>query len=233
MKIALLVFCSAVLVLPAANGQCINVTLPNVLDLGSCLGSTLGTCPDTSDGLLQDLQGILRCVLRILPRLGDPIQVLASIADLLEVVLQSLGLSVDVRVLSEILCRPLGIPIFNCDSLTLRNSTCRAPLQVTLPSTFDIGQCMNTTLLFCAEGSPVTDSAVRQLMRALGCILSAAPEGVQLNLTRSLACPLTEVITSSLNEFTQVLPFRALTRGITTTVGTLTDSLLRAATSCP
>ncbi|KAM7315851.1 putative secreted protein [Ixodes scapularis] len=233
LKVVLFVSCSGFLALRTANAECINVTLPNVLDLGSCLGTTLVTCPDTSDGLLLDLQTITRCVLEILPQVGDPIQVLDSVLDLLEVVLERLGLSFDVRVLSEILCRPLGLPIFNCGNTNARNSTCGPPLQVTLPSGFNVGHCMNRTLLFCAEGTPVTDPVVRELVKALSCILSGAPEDIQLNLVQSLVCPLVDVVTSSLDEFTEFLPFRVLTRGIKTTVGTLTDSLLESVISCP
>ncbi|KAG0413290.1 hypothetical protein HPB47_009569 [Ixodes persulcatus] len=210
LKIVLFVSCSGFLVIRTANAECINVTLPNVLDLGSCLRTTLVTCPDTSDGLLLDLQTITRCALEILPQVGDPIQVLASVLDLLEVVLERLGLSLDVRVLSEILCRPLGLPIFNCGNTNARNSTCGPPLQ----------------------GTPVTDPVVRELVRALSCILSGAPEDIQLNIVRSLVCPLVDVVTSSLDEFTEFLPFRVLTRGIKTTVETLTDSLLESVISC-
>ncbi|CAN7940492.1 unnamed protein product [Ixodes hexagonus] len=235
LKVALFVFFLGFLVLPAANAanaECINVTLPNILNLGTCLGTTLRTCPDTSDGLMSDLENILRCVLGILPQLGDPIQVLAGVVDVLEVVLTRLGLSLDIRVLSEILCEPLGLPIFSCGGLSPINSACGTPLQVSLPSVFNIGHCLNTTLLFCAEGSPVTDSLVRELISALGCILSAAPDDLRLDRVRPLVCPLVDLISSSLNEFTEFLPFRVLTRGITRTVGTLTDSLLESVTSC-
>uniref|UniRef100_V5ICC3 Secreted protein n=1 Tax=Ixodes ricinus TaxID=34613 RepID=V5ICC3_IXORI len=144
LNFVLFVSCSGFLAFRTADAECINVTLPNVLDLGSCLGTTLVTCPDTSGGLLLDLQTVTRCVLEILPQVGDPIQVLDSVLDLLEVVLERLGLSFDVRVLSEILCRPLGLPIFNCGNTNARNSTIAAHLCRSLfPSAFNIGHCMN------------------------------------------------------------------------------------------
>uniref|UniRef100_A0A090XE68 Putative secreted salivary protein n=1 Tax=Ixodes ricinus TaxID=34613 RepID=A0A090XE68_IXORI len=62
---------TALFFLPATRAQCINVTLPNVLGLGGCLGTTLRTCPDTSEGLIPDLVVILRCVIGILP-VGRP-----------------------------------------------------------------------------------------------------------------------------------------------------------------
>lgn len=87
-----LFFFVGIVILPAANGQCINVTLPNILNLGECLGTTLRTCPDTSDGLVPDLATILGCVLQLLPQIASPVSVLFNVVGLLEAVLSRLGL---------------------------------------------------------------------------------------------------------------------------------------------
>ncbi|KAM7315849.1 putative secreted protein [Ixodes scapularis] len=231
-KICLLILGAGLLISPSANAKCINVTLPNVLNLGSCLGPTLVTCPDTSDGLLVDLARILRCVLQILPQVGNPVSVLHNLVGLLEAVVARLGLSPDIGALSKILCEPLGLPVFNCGAISPGNITCETPIDISLPSVFNIGHCLNTTLLFCAEGSTITEPILNELVRSLGCILSAAPEGLQLDLARSLVCPLVNVVTSSLDEFTEFLPFRFLTRGITRTVQQLTNTLVGSVPSC-
>lgn len=218
-------------IFPAVSAQCINVTLPNILNLGDCLGTTLRTCPDTSDGLLPDLTRILRCVLQILPQVGNPAAVLFNVVGLLETVLARLGLSGDIGGLANILCNPLGIPLLPCGTFSPGNLVCQAPLRISLPSVFNIGACLNRTLLFCEEGAKVTDPLLNELVGAIGCILSVAPDGLQLDLVQSLVCPLVGIINSSLEEFTALLPFRFLTRGITSVVNRLTGSLLGGITS--
>uniref|UniRef100_A0A224Y0Q2 23 kDa family member n=1 Tax=Rhipicephalus zambeziensis TaxID=60191 RepID=A0A224Y0Q2_9ACAR len=134
--------------------------------------------------------------------------------------------------LADILCRPLGISLFNCGTFSPGNIVCQEPLQISLPSVLNVGTCLNTTLLFCEAGSTISDSTLRELLQAVGCILSVAPEGLQLDLVSSLVCPLVEILNSSLDEFTSLLPFRFLTRGITNAVGSLTNNLLGAVGNC-
>lgn len=219
---------------PATQAQCINITLPNIFNLGGCLEGTLRTCPDTSNGLLPDLANILRCVLQILPQVTNPAGALYNVVGLLETVLSRLGISADIGGLSNILCNPLGLPIFNCDSLSISpgQAVCGTPLHISLPSAFNIGRCLNTTLLFCAEGSPITDSLLTELLEAVGCILSAAPGDMQLGLVQSLVCPLLEFLTSAVDQFLGFLPFRFLTRGIRRTVQGLTGNILDVV-NCP
>ncbi|KAL1427242.1 hypothetical protein MTO96_017534 [Rhipicephalus appendiculatus] len=210
MSYVLLVFGMALL--PAVNGQCINVTLPNILNLGECLGTTLRACPDTSAGLIPDLTRVLGCVVQILPQIGSPVSVLYNVVGLLEAVVSRLGLSVG--------------------PFSPGNIACQEPLQISLPSVFNIGSCLNRTLLFCEEGSTISDPILRELFQAVGCILSVAPDGLQLDLVSSLVCPLVDILNSSLNEFTSLLPFRFLTRGITNAVRSLTNNLLGAVGNC-
>lgn len=230
MSYVLLIF--GVAVLPAVNGQCINVTLPNILNLGECLGTTLRACPDTSAGLVPDLTRVLGCVLQILPQIGSPVSVLYNVVGLLEAVLARLGLSGDIGGLADILCRPLGIPLFSCGTFSPGNIACQEPLQISLPSVFNVGACLNTTLLFCQAGSTISDPILRELLQGVGCILSVAPEGLQLDLVSSLVCPLVDILNSSLEEFTSILPFRFLTRGVSRAVSSLTDNLLGAVADC-
>ncbi|XP_049523254.1 uncharacterized protein LOC119452820 [Dermacentor silvarum] len=230
MSYALLVF--GVALLPAGNGQCINVTLPNILNLGECLGTTLRACPDTSPGLIPDLTRVLGCVLQILPQIGSPVSVLFNVIGLLEAVLSRLGLPGDIGGLTDILCNPLGIPLFSCGAFSPGNIACQEPLQISLPSVFNVGACLNRTLLFCEAGSTISDPILRELFQAVGCILSVTPDGLQLDLVSSLVCPLVDILNSSLNEFTSLLPFRFLTRGITNAVRSLTNNLLGAVGNC-
>uniref|UniRef100_A0A023FUA4 23 kDa family member n=1 Tax=Amblyomma cajennense TaxID=34607 RepID=A0A023FUA4_AMBCJ len=218
--------------MPAVNGQCINVTLPNILNLGECLGTTLRACPDTSDGLIPDLTTVVGCVLQILPQVASPVSVLFNVVGLLEAVVAKLGLSGDIGGLANILCNPLGISLFNCGAFSPGNLACQEPLQISLPSVFNIGSCLNRTLLFCDAGSTVTEPILNGLISAVACILTGAPDALQLDLVSSLVCPLVDILNSSLDEFTSLLPFRFLTRGITNVVNRLTSGLLGSVGNC-
>lgn len=219
--------------LPATDAKCINVTLPNVLGLGECLGNTLRACPDTSDGLIPDLTVLLRCVVGILPEVANPASVLFNVVGLLEAVLSRLGISADIAGISNLLCRPFGFRLLPCGAFTPGNLVCSAPIQISLPSVFNIGNCLNRTLLFCENGQTISDPILTELLQAVGCILGAAPGAMGLGLARGLVCPLLDILNSAVTEFGNALPFGFLFRAIARITRALTDDVLGSIVSCP
>uniref|UniRef100_V5H4L0 Secreted protein n=2 Tax=Ixodes ricinus TaxID=34613 RepID=V5H4L0_IXORI len=164
------------LLLPSAHAQCINVTLPNVLGLGSCIGTRLQACPDTSD---WPFSGSNRapCVRGSSPTRSpvNPAAVLFHVAGLLETVLGRLGIAADITSISNLLCQPFGFQLLPCENFTSGTLVCGEPITVSLPSVFNIGSCLNRTALFCEEGDAVRDQILTELVEAIGCIVSGAP----------------------------------------------------------
>uniref|UniRef100_A0A0K8R2U2 Putative 23 kDa protein n=1 Tax=Ixodes ricinus TaxID=34613 RepID=A0A0K8R2U2_IXORI len=223
---------TALFFLPATRAQCINVTLPNVLGLGRCLGTTLRTCPDTSEGLLSDLLVILRCVVGILPEVANPASVLFNVVGLLEAVLSRLGISADIAGISNLICRPFGFALLPCNAFSPGNLVCSTPIQISLPSVFNIGNCLNRTLLFCENGRTISDPILTELVEAVGCILGAAPGAMGLGLARGLVCPLLDIVKSAVRELGNALPFGFLFRAVTRITQGLTDNILGAVDLC-
>ncbi|CAN8007870.1 unnamed protein product [Ixodes pacificus] len=220
------------LLLPSAQAQCINVTLPNVLGLGSCIGTRLQACPDTSDGLLPDLTALLECVVQVLPQAGNLAAVLSNVAGLLETVLGRLGITADINSISNLLCRPFGFPLLPCENFTSGTLVCGEPITVTLPSAFNIGSCLNRTALFCEAGQAVRDQILTELVAAVGCIVSGAPGTMGLNLAKALVCPLVEILKSATREFATALPFGFVFRAMANVIRALTDGLVGSVVSC-
>lgn len=220
------------LLLPNAQAQCINVTLPNVLGLGSCIGTRLQACPDTSDGLLPDVTALLECVVQALPRAGNPAAVLSNVAELLETVLGRLGIPADIVSISNLLCRPFGFPLLPCENFTSGTLVCGEPITVSLPSAFNIGSCLNRTALFCEAGQAVRDPILTELVEAVGCILSGAPGTMGLDLARALVCPLVEILNSATREFAAAFPFGLIARTMAKIIRVLTGRRLRSVVSC-
>ncbi|KAH6942649.1 hypothetical protein HPB50_008813 [Hyalomma asiaticum] len=170
-------------------GPPINMSLPVSFDINNNETMTeiidflvAGLVPDLTRvlgaGLVPDLTRVLGCVLQILPQIGSPVSVLYNVVGLLEAVLARLGLSGDIGGLADILCRPLGIPLFSCGTFSPGNIACQEPLRISLPSVFNVG----------------ADPILRELLQGVGCILSVAPEGLQLDLVSSLVCPLVDIL---------------------------------------
>uniref|UniRef100_A0A147BUN9 Secreted protein n=1 Tax=Ixodes ricinus TaxID=34613 RepID=A0A147BUN9_IXORI len=220
------------LLLPSAHAQCINVTLPNVLGLGSCIGTRLQACPDTSDGLFPDLTALLVCVVQVLPEAGNPAAVLFHVAGLLETVLGRLGIAADITSISNLLCRPFGFQLLPCENFTSGTLVCGEPITVSLPSVFNIGSCLNRTALFCEAGQAVRDPILTELVEAIGCIVSGAPRTMGLSLAKALVCPLVEILKSATREFAAALPFGFIFGAMARVIRALTDRLVSSVVSC-
>ncbi|XP_077545348.1 uncharacterized protein LOC144158371 isoform X1 [Haemaphysalis longicornis] len=145
----------------AATTGCINVTLPGISGLGTCLGTSLNLCTTPVSGIVTALTKVLQ---RLVTTLGNT-SLLGLVAALLDfinfglsfIVLSSL-FSVVTGFLTAPLCAISGVP--NRLTLLSGNQSCTDPVSLTLPSTLNEGkvaahspwlckQCLNQTLLLC------------------------------------------------------------------------------------
>lgn len=221
------------LLLPAAQAQCVNVTLPNVRGLGQCLGTQLQSCPNASESLLPDLTVLLRCMVGILPRSANPASVLFNVASLFETVLMRLGTNADIESISDLLCRPFGVPLLRCENFTSRNVVCGAPVQISLTDAFDIGSCFNSSsLLSCEIGQTVSASVMTELIEAAECVLGRVPVAMGRRLGGALVCPFIDILNLAVREFGNALPFGFVFRAITRLVRGLTVGLIGSVVSC-
>ncbi|XP_077489446.1 uncharacterized protein LOC144100346 [Amblyomma americanum] len=84
------------LLIPAALGSgsstCLNATLPNILNLEKCLGTSLDLCTATAEDILAAVEKIVVCLAEALLQL-NVLGALAALLPIVEIVLSALGLS--------------------------------------------------------------------------------------------------------------------------------------------
>lgn len=158
----------------AATTGCINVTLPGIAGLGTCLGTSLNLCTTPVSGIVTALTKVLQCLVSTLSTTSF-LGVVAALLNLISFVLSFIGLSPLFSVVTGFLTAPLcaisGVP--NCLPLLSGNQSCTDPITLTLPGVLNVSQCLNQTLLLCQNGQPATDKLVLNIFNTLTCLLQS------------------------------------------------------------
>ncbi|KAK8786088.1 hypothetical protein V5799_007547 [Amblyomma americanum] len=74
------------------QADCLNATLPNILNLEKCLGTSLDLCTATVEDVLAAVVKIVVCLVDALLQL-NVLGALAALLQIVEIVLSALGLS--------------------------------------------------------------------------------------------------------------------------------------------
>ncbi|KAH7943226.1 hypothetical protein HPB52_006538 [Rhipicephalus sanguineus] len=144
------------------HSSCVNVTINNILNISTCLGSNLNYCT-----------GSTSCVLQGIYNYGSPQGVVNALGPLLSLIVSRLSLpSVNLPVLGN---------TSNVNFLT-RNDTCQGPLTIQLPGLQNVSSCLL---------SQIPLDQFRQVIMGIGCqlitILSALARDASLGLTLQTA----------------------------------------------
>ncbi|XP_077545357.1 uncharacterized protein LOC144158374 [Haemaphysalis longicornis] len=158
----------------AATTGCVNVTLPGISGLGTCLGTSLNLCTTPVSGIVTALTKVLQCLVTTLGN-TSLLGLVAALLDFINFGLSFIGLSSLFSVVTGFVTAPLcaisGVP--NCLTLLSGNQSCTNPVSLTLPSTLNVGKCLNQTLLLCQNGQPATDRLLLNLLNTLTCLLQS------------------------------------------------------------
>ncbi|KAL1481365.1 hypothetical protein MTO96_034520 [Rhipicephalus appendiculatus] len=160
----------------STSTSCTNVTLNNILNIGTCLGSNLNYC-----------SGSTSCVLQGIYTYGSPQGIVSALGPLLNLIVSRLMLtSVNLPVLS---------PVTN---FFIRNDTCQGPITIQLPGLQNVSSCLGDAANVCTAGSMTTCllrqiplDQFRQVIMGIGCqlltILSSLASNASLGLTLQTA----------------------------------------------
>ncbi|KAM7296900.1 hypothetical protein ISCGN_022055 [Ixodes scapularis] len=177
----------------ATDASCINVTLPNILGIGQCLGTSLDFCTTGNNSLVQGVIKLVTCLVQGVLTNGSPLAVLATVRDLLAVVLQKLGLSTFLLGALPQLCSIAQIS--GCENIiTAGNMSCQTPITINLPSTLNIGKCLDQTVMLCEQGMPATDNLVAGLLKFVTCLLNTITGSSLNQLLNGLVCGLVKIL---------------------------------------
>lgn len=160
----------------ATTPACINITLPGILNLGQCFGTSLNLCTASAGGVVAALTRLLTCL--ITPLTTTSIAgLVTALADVISLVLNTIGFGFLVTTLQGALtplCALGGSTVIpGCATLLTRNQTCAAPISLSLPSTFNVSTCVNQTLLLCQNGTLATDRLLLNVLNTVTCLLTS------------------------------------------------------------
>lgn len=210
------------------KGQCTDTQLPNVLALGTCLGLTPDYCSDRPENATVEVIRIFTCVFRMMPQVTGPIQALFYLRALIAGVLSRAQSDANPFAVANMLCNPFGLPMFSCNNGLPGTITCGPPINISLPSSFGISDCINSSRLVCLEGETLRNDTMNELLDFLVCLLRRSP-GDGGTLAGRLACTLAQLVQLSAQQFTAAFPLPLLATGIQMSANRLSTELaLRA-----
>ncbi|XP_077489454.1 uncharacterized protein LOC144100351 [Amblyomma americanum] len=149
--------------------KCLKATVPDILDIGKCLGNCLDLCNATVTNIIAVLVKLLQCLITALLKLNVDGAV-AAFLEIIEIVLSVLGIDLTkIKGVVKPMCCVSNVS--GCKKVITRSPVCKKPITVTLPKNLNLEKCFTDTLLLCKEGDLVTDELLAKLVKALACVL--------------------------------------------------------------
>ncbi|KAK8774611.1 uncharacterized protein LOC144101658 [Amblyomma americanum] len=172
--------------------SCLNVTLPGILNLGQCFGTSLSLCSTSLSGIIAALTKLVTCLATALTTTSIA-GAATALFQIISLVLNLSGLGFLLSLVNLTpLCAITNTP--GCLTLLNGNATCTTPISITLPDTANISRCVNQTLLLCQNGALATDRLLMNLINTLTCLLTTLLTSNPGSLLNGLACALAGLI---------------------------------------
>ncbi|KAL1427244.1 hypothetical protein MTO96_017536 [Rhipicephalus appendiculatus] len=211
-----------------AQGQCTNTPLPNVLALGTCLGLTPDYCSGRPENATQEVIRVFTCVFRMMPQMTGPIRTLFYLRAVIAAVMSRVQSDQNPVAVANMMCNPFGLPLFQCEDGFPSTITCGPPINISLPASFGIEDCINSSRLVCLEGEVIRNETMTELVDFLVCLMSRAPVDGD-TLAGRLACILAQLVQFSAQQFAASFPLPLLVTGMQMSANRLSNELaLRA-----
>ncbi|XP_050032890.1 uncharacterized protein [Dermacentor andersoni] len=167
---------------------CIEITLPNILQIDQCLGDNLNLCKGKTN-LIEGVLSLANCTVNGVLRNLSVVKALVTVKDLLVALLGKL-----VPSLGTVLN---GLDMFSLlASNEIKNDVCYGEIKITVPNS--LGKCVDDTLKLCKNGTTIDVSIVESLVKTVGCIvkdlLTTPPDQTVSNLLCDVARTLSIVL---------------------------------------
>lgn len=215
-----------VVIFTSANvkAQCTTTQLPNVLGLGTCLGLNPDYCAERPDNATQEVIRIFSCVFRTLPEFTQPIQAFFLLRTLVAGVLSRVNSDGNPMSVANMMCSPLGLPLFRCENSIPNNIMCGPPITIRLPTSFGVNNCTNGTRLMCMEGDTLSTETMDELLNFLACLLGRSPDDGE-TLARRLACAFAQLVQIAAQQFAATFPLPLLGAAVQMSAARLSTAL--------
>lgn len=167
------------------KGSCIEVTLPDALGIGKCLGQNLDLCQNENT-LVPGLVSLVNCTVTSIFRNLTPQNFLVTVKDILVALISKLVPGV-VRLVEMSLAR-----IKSTGNVTIASGTCEGEIKIGVPNS--LGKCLDKTLKLCEKGKPVDMSVIESLAKAVGCIVKDLFTTAPQETLKNLLCDLVKLV---------------------------------------
>lgn len=187
----------------AGDTSCLNITLPNFLGIGKCLGTSGNVCTSSQDAV--ELVGLLvDCSLQGISSLSIGSQ-LYLVEEFLTYLLNRNELGTVARILYGF-CKRTFNSVLNCNGLQLNASdVCGDEIVLNLPSILGLGKCLNQTGETCDQGNPVLEPALVGFFRVLTCFIETTLSTNVSDILNGLLCNLLNFVKQLLGTLGQAI----------------------------
>ncbi|KAL1427245.1 hypothetical protein MTO96_017537 [Rhipicephalus appendiculatus] len=168
--------------------SCVNVTLPNLFGLDTCLGPILDACTTENDA--YEIAGNV-CTIRVLSTSMSLECVLAAVKDLIVAAFRRFS-SDDDDSLAGVLSS------FTCNSMALDGLFCNGNLRLTLPRRF--AQCANGNSEVCRGEEPIQESLVSSLLNQVKCILLTILGDAPSSVLSGILCEVSSILAEKVRQ---------------------------------
>uniref|UniRef100_A0A224Y0R2 24 kDa family member n=1 Tax=Rhipicephalus zambeziensis TaxID=60191 RepID=A0A224Y0R2_9ACAR len=202
-QIFLLVFLLTVQCSLQANGEetsgkesaydtdnCIEITLPNILQLDECLGDNLNLCKGKTT-LTEGVLSLANCTVSGVVRNLSPMRALVTIKDLLVALLGKL-----IPPLGDLLSSVQLFALF--ESGKIEDNVCHGEVKITVPNS--LGKCVDDTLKLCKEGTTIDISLVESLGKTVGCLVKDLFTNTPQDTVSGLLCDIARLLSTVLGQ---------------------------------
>lgn len=201
----------------SSSTSCMNVTISNILDIGTCIGSSTNYCGSTSgSAATQGISKITNCVIQGVVQNGSPQGIVNALVPLLLITVnRDLPTGINIPMVGNMnLCNSSG-----CLDFLIKNDSCKGSINIGLPSMGNISTCLGDTAQMCTAGSPTTTNMVQSTVQAVMCILTQLPTDQLRTVARSTTCNLIKAINSGLQNTAFQAAFLGFSTALSASLG--------------
>lgn len=175
----------------ASGDGCIESEIPNVMNIGQCLGDDLDLCAGKTT-VIQAYMSLVRCTAKGTFENMSPLNGLIALRDIFTTIVHRFSPRA-AAIIQNINFKP--------DGSDLNNNICQKPIKLGFPNS--LGKCLADTYKLCDDGEMVDVSFVTSFAAAVACGFTELVTTAPINTYRHVVC---DIVKGSQATF-GILPF--------------------------
>uniref|UniRef100_A0A131YNM6 24 kDa family member n=1 Tax=Rhipicephalus appendiculatus TaxID=34631 RepID=A0A131YNM6_RHIAP len=175
----------------ASDDTCIQGAIPNVMNIGECLGDDLDLCTGKKTAG-QAYMSLVRCTAKVTFENMSPMNALIALRDIFTTIVHRYSPRA-AAILQNINLKP--------DGSDLNNNICKEPIRLGFPNS--LGKCLGETYKLCDDGEMIDVSFATSFAAAVACGFTELATTTPIDTFRSVVC---DIIMGSQAMF-GVIPF--------------------------